>query len=419
MAAPSTRGGMESQSLPPGACRRVSCFAKGNKLGEGTYGSVYCAIDKESSTRVALKRVKLSGAGFEREGMPQTSLREIGLLKRLKHPNIVSLLEVVVGNRADSVFLVFEYCEHDLSRLIDTMPRPFGHGEVKWMLSELLQAIGYLHAHCVMHRDLKVSNILLTGSATLKLCDFGLARSFSRLERESYTAKMVTLWYRAPELLFGSKEYGPPVDMWSVGCILGELLLHRPLLPASTEAAQVTLLCELLGAPSARIWPEVDGLPLWGKLSLPDQPYNELATKFAQVQPGKPALDILNKMLTYDPKQRITAAEAQRHAYLISTVPPVAERPRSHMIGRRGVSSGSASAPMAAAASSSHDSTRRQSGQALKRAMPPPDEPHEGAGSGRNAPRAEQRDSVGGHAVGTSVRLPSPCDVAASTMRFC
>jgi serine/threonine protein kinase len=147
----------------------VSDFSKGDKLGEGTYGSVYTAIDKASGQRVALKRVKLTGEGFEREGMPLTSLREISLLRQLQHPNIISLLDVVVGSRADSVFLVFEFCAFDLARVIDTMGKPFAHGEVKWMMSELVHAVEYIHANLVIHRDIKMSNILLAADGTLKL----------------------------------------------------------------------------------------------------------------------------------------------------------------------------------------------------------------------------------------------------------
>ena len=133
--------------LSTGRCRAVSTFEKGDKLGEGTYGSVYAATDKVTGERVALKRVKLSSSGFEREGMPLTSLREISLLRRLRHKNIVALLDVAVGNRADSVFLMFEYCKYDLARLVDHMERPFLQSEVKWMMAELLHALGYwLHA---------------------------------------------------------------------------------------------------------------------------------------------------------------------------------------------------------------------------------------------------------------------------------
>lgn len=225
------------------ACRQVTAFSKIDKIGEGTYGSVYLARDRESGELVALKRAKLSGSGFDREGMPQTSVREVCLLRRLSHPNIVRLREVVVGSKLESVFLVFEYCQHDLAKLLDSMPRPFALEEVKCLSTQLLHAVAHLHACRVLHRDLKMSNLLLTSAGGLKLCDFGLARTYVP-PTGAYTPRVVTLWYRAPELLLGAAEYGAPVDMWAVGCIVGELLLHRPLMPASTELKQFELMVQ-------------------------------------------------------------------------------------------------------------------------------------------------------------------------------
>ena len=141
-------------------CRSVSAFHKLEKLGEGTYGSVYAARDKETDQLVALKRIKLSGDSLDREGMPQTSLREVGLLRRLRHPHVVSLLEVVVGSKLDSVFLVLERVDHDLSRLIDASPAPFSPPVVKRLAVQLFSAMAHLHANYVLHRDLKMSNLL-------------------------------------------------------------------------------------------------------------------------------------------------------------------------------------------------------------------------------------------------------------------
>jgi cyclin-dependent kinase 10 len=399
-------------SLAPGACGLVHNFAKGDKLGEGTYGSVYRATDKRTGAAVALKRLKLSGAGFEREGMPLTALREISLLRRVCHPNIITLLEVAVGHRADAVFLVFEYCPHELSRLVDTMARPFGQGEVRWMAAELLRAVAYLHANLIVHRDLKMSNLLLSADGTLKLCDFGLARTVSlsaneggEARGEAYTPKVVTLWYRAPELLLGTSSYGPAVDMWSIGCIVGELLLHRPLIPASTELGQLTAICNLLGTPSARIWPGVTALPLWGKLDLPEQPYNDLAVRFSKVRPGEAALDFLNALLTFDPHQRASAASAATHAYLTGSTPR-AERPHSHMkpgaqlSGRRG----GIKRPRLSAGAAEPDAMAPATGTAL---APAP------------APRPPATLPVPEATLEERTRIPSPCDVAAWGARLC
>ena len=405
-------------SLPPGRCRQVSEFSKGGKLGEGTYGSVYAATDKASGARVALKRVKLSGESFEREGLPLTSLREISLLRRLRHRNIVALLDVVVGSRADAVFLVFEYCEYDLARSIDSMERPFHVSEVKWMMRELLQAVAYMHANLIMHRDLKMSNILLTADGTLKLCDFGLSRAALTADAlrggkdgDAYTPRVVTLWYRAPELLLGATRYGIAVDMWSVGCILGELLLHKPLLPASSELAQLKAICELLGTPSARIWPEVVALPLWGKMALPEQPYNDLPALFAKAKPGHDAIELLNALLTYDPSRRLTAAQANAHAWFAPATAPRPERPRSHERTARPATSRKRPAPGVeppAAAATSEAAAHAAAAAVPAAALPP----------GRTSSLAPAPPATS-TLTREVVRIPSPCGVEASGARLC
>lgn len=304
-------------------CRPVTVFSKVHKIGEGTYGDVYLARDRESSQLVALKRVKLSSSGFDREGMPLTSVREVSLLRRLSHPNIVTLAEVVVGSKADSLFLVFEYCEYELAKLLDSMPTPFSLPEAKCLSEQLLCAVQHLHGCGVLHRDLKMSNLLLNAKGELKLCDFGLAREAP--PSGALTPRVVTLWYRAPELLFGAQHYGAPVDLWAVGCVVGELLLHRPLMPGPTEPQQLKLMVELLGAPSDRIWPGMSALPLFRSLgpALPDQPFNELAHTFARLRPTETTLQLLDGLLTYDPTQRLDAAAAAGHAWFRESPRPV------------------------------------------------------------------------------------------------
>ena len=273
--------------------------------------------------------------------MPQTSLREVHILRRLCHPNVVELVEVVVGSKADSIFLVFEYCTFELAQLIDSLQTPFILPEVKCIMQQLLSAVSHLHANGVMHRDIKLSNLLLSSAGELRLCDFGLAREHygpmtssgaGAVDRHGnlydgtgkYTPRVVTLWYRAPELLLGATRYGLGVDMWSIGCVLGELLLNRPLLPADSEPKQLILICELLGTPSKQIWPEVEELPLWRQLhgGLPDQPYNELPTRLAKARPAQSTLDLLNSLLTYDPSRRMDASAALTHRWLTSDHPP-------------------------------------------------------------------------------------------------
>lgn len=181
-----------------GKSRSVYNFERLNVIGQGTYGVVYRARDKETQAIVALKKLRMER---EKEGMPLTSLREIRLLKACRHPNVVELQDVVVGNKLDSIFLVFEYCENDLATLLDTgMKRKFTEGEVKCLLRQLLSATAYMHDRWMIHRDIKMSNLLYNNRGCLKVADFGLARLFGYPKR-AYTPRVVTLWYRAPELL--------------------------------------------------------------------------------------------------------------------------------------------------------------------------------------------------------------------------
>eukprot|EP01116_Phalansterium_solitarium_P015799 TRINITY_DN3527_c0_g1_i7.p1 TRINITY_DN3527_c0_g1~~TRINITY_DN3527_c0_g1_i7.p1 ORF type:complete len:194 (-),score=89.36 TRINITY_DN3527_c0_g1_i7:516-1097(-) len=181
-----------------------------NRIGEGTYGIVYRAREKQTGKIFALKKVRMER---EKDGLPMTSLREIRLLKSVKHESIVQLHEVVAGKGLDNIFLVFEYVEHDMAGLIDNMKQPFSESEVKCLLLQLLHAIAYLHDNWIIHRDLKLSNLLFNNRGQLKLADFGLARVFGYPLR-NMTPKVVTLWYRPPELLMGAETYTTAVDMW-------------------------------------------------------------------------------------------------------------------------------------------------------------------------------------------------------------
>eukprot|EP00929_Paragymnodinium_shiwhaense_P102861 TRINITY_DN66083_c0_g1_i1.p1 TRINITY_DN66083_c0_g1~~TRINITY_DN66083_c0_g1_i1.p1 ORF type:complete len:390 (+),score=71.47 TRINITY_DN66083_c0_g1_i1:73-1242(+) len=304
-----------------GKCRSVDVFEKLNRLGEGTYGTVYRARDAETEKIVALKKVRIHS---EKDGFPKCALREIRLLKRLKHPNVVDFYEVVCGKQPTSIFLVFEYCEHDVGALLDLMERSFGHAEVKCLLLQLLKAVEHLHAQFIIHRDIKLSNLLLTNGGVLKLADFGLAREFME-PPEPCTTNIVTLWYRSPELLLGAPVYSTAVDVWSIGCNFGELLDKKPLLPGKSEVNQLQLICELLGTPSPKIWPGLTDLPLFKRLvSLPPCDYNNLRVKFPDAPDS--CLELLNRMLTFNPSKRITAASCMQHRYFFDA--PAPQEPR-------------------------------------------------------------------------------------------
>ncbi|XP_067843925.1 cyclin-dependent kinase 2-like isoform X1 [Heptranchias perlo] len=193
-------------------------FQKVEKIGEGTYGVVYKAMNKVTGEMVALKKIRLDA---EMEGVPSTAIREISLLKELNHPNIVKLLDVIHSEK--KLYLVFEFLNQDLKKYMDSAP-PTGLPLqlVKSYLFQLLQGVAFCHSHRVLHRDLKPQNLLINDAGAIKLADFGLARAFGVPVR-TYTHEVVTLWYRAPEILMGCKFYSTAVDVWSIGCIFAEM----------------------------------------------------------------------------------------------------------------------------------------------------------------------------------------------------
>jgi cell division cycle 2-like protein len=297
-------------------CRSVDEFERLNKIDEGTYGVVYRAKDKKTGEVVALKKVKMEK---EKEGFPLTALREINILLSFDHPSIVDVKEVVVGSSLDSIFMVMEYMEHDLKALMETMKQPFSQSEVKCLMLQLLEGTKYLHDNWVLHRDLKTSNLLLNNRGELKICDFGLARQYGS-PLKPYTHLVVTLWYRAPELLLGAKQYSTAIDMWSLGCIMAELLSKEPLFNGKTEFDQLDKIFRILGTPDETIWPGFSKLP-GVKVNFVKHQYNLLRRKFPATSfTTAPVLsdagfDLLNKLLTYDPEKRITAEAALKHEW--------------------------------------------------------------------------------------------------------
>eukprot|EP01018_Ginkgo_biloba_P029667 Gb_20773 [translate_table: standard] len=297
-------------------CRDVNEFEKLNKIDEGTFGVVYRARNKKSGEIVALKKVKMEKGS---EIFPITSLREINLLLSIRHPSIVDLKEVVVGSKLDQVFMVMEYMEHDLRRFMETTKQPFSQSEVKCLMLQLLEGVNYLHDNWILHRDLKMKNLLLNNRGEVKICDFGLARPYGS-PLKTYTNMVVTLWYRPPELLLGAKKYSIGIDMWSLGCIMAELLANEPLFPGRSEIDQLDKIFGTLGTPNENIWPDFVNLP-GVKCRFVKQPYNKLREKFPAVSfSGRPTLsesgfDLLSKLLTYDPNKRITSEEALRHEW--------------------------------------------------------------------------------------------------------
>ncbi|KAI3417567.1 hypothetical protein GPALN_013287 [Globodera pallida] len=291
-------------------CRSVAEYECLNKISEGTFGVVYRAQNKRTDEIVALKRLKMEK---EHQGFPITSLREINmLLKCGAHANVVNVREVVVGSSMDKIYLVMDYVEHDVKSLIELMKsrgKKWTIPQVKTLIRQLIAGVLYMHEEYVIHRDLKTSNLLLSHQGILKIGDFGLAREFGD-PIKPYTPVVVTLWYRSPELLLGTKLYSTPVDMWSVGCIFAEFLKLDPLFPGRSEIDQMQKIFKEVGTPNEQIWPGCMELPGMKTGVFADTPYNQLRRKFAAELPDDDGYELLNKLLTLNPAKRLDAEHA-------------------------------------------------------------------------------------------------------------
>ncbi|KAL4794724.1 kinase-like domain-containing protein [Aspergillus venezuelensis] len=310
-----------------GPCRHVDNFELLNHIEEGSYGWVSRAKELGTGEVVALKRLKLDNSP---DGFPVTGLREIQTLLEARHQNVVFLREVVMGNAMDQYAsypsapympipnILLDFHEHDLKTLLDEMREPLLPSETKTLLLQFLSGIDFLHTQWIMHRDLKTSNLLINNRGELKIADFGMARYFGD-PPPKLTQLVVTLWYRSPELLLGAESYGPEIDLWSVGCIFGELLLKEPLLQGKNEVEQVSKIFQLTGPPSTSNWPGFRSLPNAKSLKLPSTSSagsgNTLLPRSKFPFLTNNGLQLLSSLLALNPASRPTAAECLAHSY--------------------------------------------------------------------------------------------------------
>jgi CTD kinase subunit alpha len=310
----------EKPTLPPDLAASKSVFFRkpGNEsvVGSGTYGKVFKGLNVYTKKLVALKKIRMEG---EKDGFPVTAVREIKLLRSLSHKNVVQLQEVMV--EANDCFMVFEYLSHDLTGLLNHPTYTLEPGHKKHLAQQLFEGLDYLHTRGVLHRDIKAANILVSSDGILKLADFGLARFYAKHHQLDYTNRVITIWYRSPELLLGETQYGPAVDIWSAACVMVEIFNKRAIFPGDgSEINQLDKIYSVLGTPTTKDWPKVIEMP-WFALLRPtyrkpnvfEEKYKELLTPAA--------FDLLVSMFQYDPDKRPTAAEVLKHPYFTTEEP--------------------------------------------------------------------------------------------------
>ncbi|XP_075479666.1 putative serine/threonine-protein kinase At1g54610 [Primulina tabacum] len=284
--------------------RRANTFEKLDKIGQGTYSNVYKARDLITGKVVALKKVRFDNLDPE---TVRFMSREILVLRRLNHPNVIKLEGLVISRISCSLYLVFEYMEHDLAGLAAVQTVKFTEPQIKCYMKQLLSGLEHCHDNGVLHRDIKCSNLLIDNDGILKIADFGLASFFDPQLKKPMTSRVVTLWYRPPELLLGATYYGVGVDLWSAGCVLAELLAGKPILRGRTEVEQLHKVFKLCGSPSDEYWKRSRFVN--ATLYKPQQIYKRCITETFKDFPSS-SLALIENLLAIDPDARDTATAA-------------------------------------------------------------------------------------------------------------
>ncbi|KAI1669483.1 Serine/threonine-protein kinase bur1 [Pyrenophora tritici-repentis] len=286
-------------------------------VGSGTYGKVFKGIHVYTKDLVALKKIRMEG---ERDGFPVTAIREVKLLQSLNHPNIVNLREVMVEK--NDCYMVFEYLSHDLTGLLNHPTFKLEQAHKKDLAKQLFEGLDYLHRRGVLHRDIKAANILVSNTGQLKLADFGLARFYAKSSKLDYTNRVITIWYRSPELLLGETQYGPAVDIWSAACVLVEIFTRHAIFPGSGgEISQLDKIYNVLGTPTVQDWPGIVDMQ-WSELLRPTERKQSTFEEKYKDRVSPMAFELLQAMFLFDPNARPTAADVLEHPFFTSEAPP-------------------------------------------------------------------------------------------------
>lgn len=305
----------------------AATYSKLHVLGAGTYSIVYKGTSRLTDKLIALKEIHLE----REEGVPFTAIREVSLLKQLKHFNIITLHDIIYTQKA--LTLVFEFVDRDLSRYLDECDHKIHLHNVRLFLFQLLRALDYCHQRKVLHRDIKPQNILISSIGELKLADFGLARAKS-FPTKTYTDEVVTLWYRPPDVLLGNVGYGTCIDMWGVGCIFFEMVAGFTLFIGTTPKKQIECIFEILGTPSESDWPGINMDLKYNDIDIPHYNGRSLTaiTPRFSLDGELHGVDLLRKLLRCNPKRRISSSDSLRHKYFSSLPPEIHDLSHSESI---------------------------------------------------------------------------------------
>ena len=295
-------------------------------LGRGAYGVVFAAKDKQTGKLVAVKRVERI---FETVLDAKRCLREVCILSHLKHENITNLLDVTANpdyTKFDSLIVIMDLMETDLFQIINS-PQPITVDHHRFFIYQVLRGLKFIHSANILHRDLKPSNLLVNANCDLKIGDFGLARISQPDENTDFLSEYVaTRWYRPPEVLMNYDSYGPELDVWSVGCILAELILRKPLFPGRSTTNQIALIIDVIGSPSEEDLAQCPSRNarryVKGLGTKPKIPWKQV---FRGKEYEDDELDLIEKMLTWNPDKRITVEQALEHPFMAKLHDPTDE----------------------------------------------------------------------------------------------